>query len=142
MTTVVLDASVIVKWIFPHRPGESQSDLAVTILQSVRAGRLEVIQPPHWLAEVAAVTARLQPTLAEEAVSLLYALEFPVVGEIEVYQRACDLAISLRQHVFDTLYHAVALSQSGAVLITADEQYYRKGSSFGGITRLKDFQPS
>ena len=142
MTTAVLDASVIVKWIFPHRPGESQSDLALTLLQSIRAGRLDVIQPPHWLAEVAAVTARLQPALAEEAVSLLYALEFPVMGEIEVYQRACDLAVSLEQHLFDTLYHAVALSQSDAVLITADEQYYRRASRFGGITRLRDFQPS
>lgn len=44
---------------------------------------------------------------------------------VEVYQRARELAVALRQHVFDTLYHAVALSRLDGVLLTADEQYYR-----------------
>jgi predicted nucleic acid-binding protein len=141
MTTVVLDASVVVKWIFPSRPQEAHAFRALQILQEIRQARLEVVQPPHWLAEVAAVTARLEPRLAHEAVSLLYALEFPVLADVEIYQKACELATALGQHVFDTLYHAVALTQPGAKLVTADERYYRKAARNGRIVRLQDFHP-
>lgn len=56
MTTVVLDASVVVKWIFADRTEESHSLQALQILQSIKESRLAVVHPPHWLAEVAAVT--------------------------------------------------------------------------------------
>ena len=46
--------------------------------------RVTVVQPPHWLAEVAVVIVRLGPSRARQAVSLLYALEFPVVVDVEI----------------------------------------------------------
>ncbi|MEW6246454.1 MAG: type II toxin-antitoxin system VapC family toxin [Nitrospirota bacterium] len=141
MSTVVLDASVIIKWIFPDRPEEAHSHLALQILQHIKEARLAVIQPSHWLAEVAAVLTRLEPRVAKEALPLLYALEFPVSGGLEVYQRACSLAVTFSQHVFDTLYHAVALTEPEAMLITADERYYRKAAKAGRIVRLRDYRP-
>jgi predicted nucleic acid-binding protein len=140
--TVVLDASVIIKWVFADRVEESHSFQALQILQLIKASRLGIVQPPHWLAEAAAVIARLDPGRALQAVSLLYALELPVMTDVEVYQKACDLSASLAQHVFDTLYHAVALHESGAMLVTADERYYRQAHRIGRIVRLKDFIPS
>lgn len=142
MTTVVLDASVIVKWIFADRAEEVHSLQALQILQFVKESRVTVVQPPHWLGETAAVIVRLDPGRARQAVSLLHALEFPVLTGVEVYHKACDLSASLQQHVFDTLYHAVALTEPGAVLVTADEQYYRKAQRAGRIVRLKEFSPS
>ena len=139
MTTVVLDASVVVKWILADRTEESHSLQALQILQFIKESRVTVIQPPHWLAEVAAVIVRLAPERARQAVSLLHALEFPVVTGVEVYHKACDLSASLKQHLFDTLYHAVALTESSATLVTADEQYYRKAHRAGRIVRLKEF---
>ena len=139
MTTVVLDASVIVKWIFADRAEELHSLQALQILQFVKESRISVVQPSHWLAEVAAVTVRLDPQRARQIVSLLHALEFPVSVGIEIYQRACELSVSLNQHLFDTLYHAVALSERGAILVTADEQYYRKAHKAGRIVRLKEY---
>ena len=56
-----------------------------------------------------------------------------------IYATAIDLSTRLRQHVFDTLYHATALHHEGATLITADEAYYGKASAEGGIVRLRDF---
>jgi predicted nucleic acid-binding protein len=44
----------------------------------------------------------------------------------------------LRQHLFDTLYHAVAL-ETGATLVTADERYYETARGEGNITLLSDF---
>ena len=139
MTTVVLDASVIVKWIFADRAEETHALQALQILQFIKESRVSVIQPPHWLAEVAAVTVRLDPDRARQSVSLLHALEFPVVAGIEVYQKACELSAALNQHLFDTLYHAVALTEPGAILVTADERYYRKAFTSGRIVRLREF---
>jgi predicted nucleic acid-binding protein len=139
VTTVVLDASVIVKWIFADRVEESHSLQALQILQFVKGSRVTVVQPPHRLAEVAAVFVRLDPGRARQAVSLLHALKFPVVTGIEVYHKACDLSASLKQHLFDTLYHAVALTESSATLVTADEQHYRKAHRAGRIVRLREF---
>lgn len=142
MTTLVLDASVIVKWIFPERPHELHTSEALQILRHLRAARLTVKQPPHWLAEVAAVAARLEPRVVRHAVGLLYALELPVVAEAEMYQRGCELAVELRQHVFDTLYHAVALVTPDALLVTADDLYYRRAHVHGRIVRLKEVRLS
>ena len=142
MTTVVLDASVIVKWIFADRTEESHSLQALQILQFVKESRITVAQSPHWLAEAAAVIVRLDPGRARQSVSLLHALEFSVVAGVEVYQKACELSASLKQHLFDTLYHAVALTEPGAVLVTADEQYYQKAYRAGRIVRLKEFSLS
>jgi len=41
--------------------------------------------------------------------------------------------------VFDTMYHAVALSRPDALLVTADERYWRAARGVGRIVRLADF---
>lgn len=142
MTTVVLDASVIVKWLFADRPDEAQSLQALQILHLIKEAHVSVVQPPHWLAEVAAVTVRLEPRRARQAVSLLSALELPISGAIEVYHKACELSATLNQHLFDTLYHAVALTEPDAMLVTADEQYYKKAHKAGRVVRLKEYSLS
>ncbi len=139
MRTLVLDASVIVKWIFADRADEDYSLQALQILQLIKETRIAVVQPPHWLAEVAAVTVRIQPQRAAHTVPLLHVLAFPLSAAVEVYQKACELSTSLNQHLFDTLYHAVALTEPNATLVTADEQYYRKAHKVGRIVRLKEY---
>lgn len=135
----VIDASVIVKWFFPDPSREPDSDRALAVLSAVRDGRLEPLQPPHWLAEVAAVVSRLQPRLADEAIDLLDAMEIPVNGEATVYKRAAALATRLDQHLFDTLYHALALERE-ALLISADRRYYNKAHKLGHIVYLADWE--
>lgn len=135
----VIDASVIVKWFFPDPAREPDSDRALAVLSAVRDGRLEPLQPPHWLAEVAAVVSRLQPGLADEAIDLLDAMEISVSGEATVYKRAAALAARLDQHLFDTLYHALALERE-ALLISADRRYYNKANKLGHIVYLADWE--
>lgn len=50
----------------------------------------------------------------------------------------CQLSREIDHHLFGTLYHAVALSFDGAVLVTADECYYAKASRRGGLVLLRD----
>lgn len=59
---------------------------------------------------------------------------------MDVYLKASGLSDSLNQHLFDTLYHAVALTEPDTIFVTADEHYYRKAVSEGQIVRLKDFR--
>lgn len=137
MAVVVVDASVVVKSLFPER-GETDSALAIQLWRTIRAGRAELIQPSHWLAEVAAVIARLSAATAAKDVRDLYALEIETAASASIYETACELSISLGHHLFDTLYHAVAL-EVGGTLITADERYYRKAQGQGRVSKLSDY---
>jgi len=134
----VIDASVAVKWVFPDPLVEPHADQALEVLDAVRQGRIDVIQPVHWLLETTAVVVRLNPDILERAFGLLDALELQVCDEHSVLLRAARLAKDLDHHLFDTLYHAVALERE-ATLITADERYARKASPRGRLACLGDF---
>jgi predicted nucleic acid-binding protein len=132
---VVIDASVVVKWVIPDLEVEDGVEAALGLLQSIREGQLLPVQPPHWLVEVAAVVTRLRPQVAEEALDLLDAMELPVVSDLQVMKRASRMAQDLNHHLFDTLYHAVALERD-ATLISADGTYCRKAAPLGRLVLL------
>ena len=139
MMRVVVDASVAIKWLLPARHDEQDWERALDLLQRVKAEQVTLVQPPHWLAEVAAVVTRLSPATALEDIADLHAMDIPIVQSADVYLTACRLSRALGHHLFDTLYHAVALSVDGAVLVTADERYYAKASRRGSVVLLRDF---
>ena len=138
MSKLVVDASVAVKW-FVRDPNEENDVVsAVDILVGIGKNSIEIIQPPHWIAEVTAVLARLQPELSDDAIDLLDAMELPTRADSGIYKLASHLATKLNHHLFDTLYHALAL-QANATLITADHRYFRKSVNQGSICMLADF---
>jgi predicted nucleic acid-binding protein len=137
---IVLDASVILKWLMEDPLREPDTDKASALMESIVKGGLEVLQPVHWLAEVAAVVARLTPSTAVRDVQLLAALELPSCDDPNVICRATSLAIETGSHLFDTLYHAVALEHEDATLVTADGRYFAKASSCGRVTTLHDWR--
>jgi len=67
----VLDASVIVKWYIAN-PDELDAEQALAILEGIEANTIALIQPPHSLAEVAAVLARELPEQAADGLHPLY----------------------------------------------------------------------
>jgi predicted nucleic acid-binding protein len=134
----VIDASVIVKWFLPDPKQEPHVDQALALLEDLKARRVTVEQPPHWLVEVAAVITRLRPEVAEIAINLLDAMELPVAGDTMSLKKASQLSHELNHHLFDTLYHAVAFER-GITLITADDHYLRKASHLGRIMALADW---
>jgi predicted nucleic acid-binding protein len=137
--TVVLDASVILKWLLEDPARESDTDQATHLIAAVIHGQFDILQPVHWLAEVAAVLARLSPRTAIDDVLMLAALRFPTNDEPMVMRRATALAIETGQHLFDTLYHAVALECDDATLVTADERYRSKAAHHGKIVALRSW---
>lgn len=135
---LVVHASVAVKWIFPDPVIEPGADRAVALLTSIKNGGIEVVQPPHWLLEVIAVVTRLNPAASMQAIGLLEALELSVCDDVGILRRAARLAGELQHHLFDTLYHAVALER-GATLVTADQRYASKAGALGHIVLLDEF---
>ncbi|HUF90910.1 MAG TPA: type II toxin-antitoxin system VapC family toxin [Candidatus Limnocylindria bacterium] len=78
MTTLVLDNSVIVNWALADPRVEPDTDRALDLLERVQTGGVAIVEPSHWLAEVAAVLCRLVPRRAREIVRLLDAMQLPV----------------------------------------------------------------
>ena len=139
MKSYVLDASVIYKWIFKTDDDEEHVDKALALLKLIELGQCKILQPVHWLAEIMGVVCRVESKHAIEILSSLMTLELPVKQEIEVYETATQLAIKHNHHLFDTLYHAVALESPNTVYITADTRYYKKAKTDGAIMLLANY---
>lgn len=140
--TLVVDASVVVKWLLNDPQREQETERATRLMKWIAEGREPAIQPAHWLLEVGAVLARISPGSAEEDLAILQALDLQINDDPLVLRRACRLAIDLQQHLFDTLYHAIALETPDTTLITADEKYLRAGGKLGHIVHLANWSPA
>ena len=138
---LVVDASVALKWLLQVPDSEPDRDRALTLLTGVDDGSIQLVQPAHFIAEVAAVLARANPDAAEANLLDLLNVECSTIETPETYATALELSIRYRHHLFDTLYHAVALHAPGASLITADRRYYDKASGEGRIVLLADWSP-
>ena len=136
---VVADASVALKWFFSDSTVEPHTDLALAIFEGAVLGRIQLVQPVHFVAEVAAVLARLKPDEAQDDLVDLIAIDRQTKDSPELCVAAVDLATRLRHHLFDTLYHALALQTPGAVLVTANRRYFDKARHLGRIRWLADF---
>ncbi|HZC79605.1 MAG TPA: type II toxin-antitoxin system VapC family toxin, partial [Ktedonobacterales bacterium] len=110
----------------------------LAILRAIRAHTIEVFEPPHWVAEILAVIARARPQRIALTFGILSTLTFKETVQQSCYRRAADIAIQCNHHLFDTLYHAVALEER-ATLVTADAAYFGKAKHLGGIELLSDF---
>jgi predicted nucleic acid-binding protein len=137
---VVVDASVVLKWLMEDATSEPDSERAIALMQAVVLGAVGIVQPVHWLLEVGAVLARRSPATAAADLERLYAMEWPVCDDSGVLRTACNLSIALGQHLFDTLYHAVALDTPEAVLVTADQRYLRAAQRHGRICALREWR--
>lgn len=138
--TVVVDASVIIKWLLQDPEGEAGTDKATSLMEAVIKGEQPVLQPTHWVVEVGAVLARESPATAADDVTMLNALELPATDEPLVLRRGVELATELKQHLFDTFYHAVALETPEGILVTADDRYLRAAREKGQIMHLMDWE--
>jgi predicted nucleic acid-binding protein len=135
---LVIDASVAVKWLLRDPAVERDTDRAAALLGAVAHGSVRAIEPAHWVSEVLGVVSRIKPDHATATVALLTHARFTTVSSRAIYRRAAEIAIMLNHHLFDTLYHAVALEE-GATLVTADEAYFAKAKDLGAIVPLAEF---
>jgi predicted nucleic acid-binding protein len=141
MTRVVVDASVAIKWLLPHWPNEADAGKALALRRQIDRQAVIMIQPPHFVAEVIAVVARIEPNYVERLLTAVSQLEMILEDCPEIYCTAIRLSVELNYPLFDTLYHAVALNTPNTILITGDEDYYRKAHVLGCIVCLQNYAP-
>jgi predicted nucleic acid-binding protein len=137
--TLTLDASVVLKWLLQDPEREAGTDRATKLMETVLKGEQPVLQPTHWIMEVGAVLARESPATATDDITMLQALELPAADEPLVLRRGVELAMELKQHLFDTFYHALALEAPDGVLVTADDRYLHAARGKGQIMHLMDW---
>ena len=134
---LVVDASVALKWTLLEDGTEADVDAARALLAKILNGTHVLVQPPHWIVEVLAVMARRSPGQVAASLAALRDINADIANDDRVFLQAAELAERLKQHLFDTLYHAVALNR-GAILVTADERYWAIARKDGAIQRLRD----
>jgi predicted nucleic acid-binding protein len=122
---VVADASVSIKWFFQASSEEQDTEQAVQMLRLVHSGEVTLVQPPHWLPEIIAVITRVRPEISEQAIDYLEAMEIKTHQDADILKTAARLSRQYSHHLFDTLYHALAIHLN-ADFVTADDNYYRK----------------
>lgn len=116
---LVVDSSVAVKWYLP----EAGSDRAASLLQS----DLHLIAPDLLISEVGNVLwkrRRELPAAEIEAIALAVASACPasLYPSSALLQGALAIALAHDRTVYDSLYLALAMSQS-CRLVTADENF-------------------
>jgi len=132
--TLVVDASVALKWVLD----EPQSDLAADLLSQ------DLIAPSLWLIEAAnALWRRAQQgqltkdQVTERLVELLNAPVTSTAVEDDLIA-AAGLAMDLGHPIYDCLYLAMAIRE-GAVLVTADRRFrdaVDRSPTRAGLVRL------
>jgi predicted nucleic acid-binding protein len=130
--TIVIDASVAVKWVL----SESGSDAADALLDQ------DLMAPVLWLAEAANVLwrrARTGDITAKQAnARLIELLKAPVASlPIEPHlERALALAMEIGHPIYDCIYLALALHHDTQV-VTADRRFAAAArQEFAGRVRL------
>jgi predicted nucleic acid-binding protein len=135
---LVVDASVAVKWFLKERLDEPHLTQVEAVAAAIELSGTVLLAPVHWILEIIAVLARTDPGVVDDALLFLDDMKPTTIQGVPVLRRAADLSIALNHHLFETLYHAVALEE-GATLVTADEAYFSKAKHLGGIEFLSDF---
>lgn len=130
--SIVIDASVALKWVFDERGTEA----AIALLAE------ELIAPELWLAEASNALwrhVRLGETSSAEALARIDELAKAPVAlmSIEPYmRRALQLATQLDHPVYDCLYLALA-EHLDTHVITDDRRFFTIGNATGFGARLR-----
>jgi predicted nucleic acid-binding protein len=126
VTSVVVDASVAVKWCLPSLREELVAQ-AEELLASSRREEVQFLVPDLFWVELANALWKavrrneISSNNAASAISFMRDLDIATVPSIDIVPQALDLAISHGRTVYDSLYVALAM-QSKSDLITADER--------------------
>ncbi|MDP1903981.1 MAG: type II toxin-antitoxin system VapC family toxin [Pseudomonadota bacterium] len=139
MSTVVVDASTLLKWVLPES-GEEYLAQANAIAASALSGRLRLLVPSLWYYEAGNILARKIPDQAGAAMDHLVSLLTPWTRPPTPDTQALALELVRRHGVtfYDASYHALAIV-GGGMLVTADARYVRKVGASESLMALADW---
>lgn len=133
MSVVVVDASVVLRWLLLD---EADRAPALVVRDRIQAGRLEPRQPPHFLIEVASAlvvatrAGRLEPSTVGPLVRSLEAFRLERMDPHDFASASVETALELGLRVPDAGY-VVCARRSGGTLITADRRLFEVARDSG-----------
>lgn len=133
---LIIDSSVVAKWLFP----EELHEQAMAVRQDWASSIVELIAPDLIFTEVSNIVWKKQRLglIAEEegtnAVANLLALSIPTVEPQVILPKAYSLARLFDRTVYDALYLALAALMQ-ARFVTADLRLYNAVSSKLGFVQ-------
>jgi predicted nucleic acid-binding protein len=144
MSVVVLDASVVLRWLLVDEPDR---EAALAIRDRIQSGLLEPRQPPHFPMEVgsalvvAARVGRLEPGAVAPLVRALDAFHLDPMDPGDFAAAAVETALDLGLRAPDAGY-IVCARRSGGTLITADRRLLEVARNSGvAVAALGDLAP-
>jgi predicted nucleic acid-binding protein len=126
LNTLVLDASVAIKWAMPLAR-EPLTDEALRLLKRYVNAEVEFVVPDVFWAEVGNVLwkgtrqRRWRHDEADAVAANMRARDFATVSSLSLLPEALRIAFAYDRSVYDCLYVALAV-QSKTDLVTADER--------------------
>jgi predicted nucleic acid-binding protein len=142
MSAVIVDASVVLRWLLVDEVDRAP---ALAVRDRIQTGKLAPVQPPHFLMEVASalVTAardgRLEPSAVGPLMASLEAFRLPEIDANDFASASAETALDLGLRVPDAGY-VVCARRTGGTLITADRRLHqvalRSGTSVALLGEL------
>lgn len=129
MTPVVVDVSVVAKWILPQS-NEPFANEANQLLQGYIDGKIRILVPDLFWTELGNVlwksarAGRCSASVAAAALKSMCECDFTTIRSFPLIERALDIAITFDQTMYDALYVALAVV-SKTELVTADDKLVR-----------------
>lgn len=126
MSTLVLDASVAIKWSFPEVT-EPLIEESLLLFRRYRDGEVDFIVPDIFWAEIGNVLwkgvkrGRWSRTRAESVAADFARRDFTTVPSLALFSEALNIAFAHDQSIYNCFYAALAV-EAKAELITADER--------------------
>jgi predicted nucleic acid-binding protein len=126
MTEIVIDASVVIKWVVEE---EGTTDALALRLTKMVAPDLLVAECANILWKKV-VRQELEPREAEIAAGLLARADVELVGMRSLMEAAMQYAIRLSHPAYDCIYMALAMER-GCTFVTADRGFVEVVSEKG-----------
>lgn len=138
MKVLVVDASIILKWVLPQKISPFQQQ-ALSIRDALVEGKINVIVPSLWRYEVGNTLGRLVPESASVLLTHCCDVGLREVEESKARDKtALQLMSDWQVSFYDASYHALAILNR-IDFVTADEKYNAKVSKHGNIILIKDW---
>lgn len=136
--TIVLDASVVVKWYVEER----NSDKALEIRELFRDNLINVVVPELLYYEVINAirfNSNIDPVTKSKIADNLFEIEFDtIIPTKEHYTDALNYAIKKNLTINDSIYYIIANEVNGTY-VTADEEFWEKTKN-KSIVLLKNWK--
>jgi predicted nucleic acid-binding protein len=140
MALVVLDASVLLKWVLPSDE-EPDADKALLLRAAILDETVQVLVPALWIYEVGNTVARRFAAHAEAWLSALVKFGLEEAPPSQAWlAKTLELTSRYEVSFYDASYHALALVHKGS-FVTADTKYVTRTAQAGSVIALNSWQP-